>query len=84
MENFSAVLIPAVLTVFLVRLLALPLKLSWKLLTHSACGLVCLWLLNAVSPFTGIQLPVNAVTVLIAGTLGVPGMAVMAILQKMP
>lgn len=84
MENIAALLIPAVLGILLVRLMALPLRFAAKLMLHSGCGLLCLGLLNSVSGFTGIYFPVNAVTVLIAGFLGLPGMALMALLEICP
>mgnify|MGYP003528280365 CR=1 FL=1 len=75
METFVTLLIPALLAVILVRLLLLPV-----IAIHSACGFLCLWLLNTVSFCTGISFPMNAVTVLIAGFLGLPGMGLMAVL----
>lgn len=84
METFVTLLIPALLGILLVRMLFLPIRLSAKLALHSACGLLCLGLLNSVSGFTGIFFPVNAVTAAIAGFLGLPGMALMALVQIMP
>lgn len=84
METFVILLIPALLALVLVRLLFLPMKLAVKLLLHSAAGLLCLGLLNSVSGFTGIFFPVSAVTVLIAGFLGLPGMALMALVSVLP
>lgn len=84
MENILALLIPALLAVLLIRLLVLPMKLAAKLLLHSAAGLLCLGLLNSVSGFTGIFFPINAVTVLISGFLGLPGIALMTLLEVLP
>ena len=84
METFVTLLIPALLAVILVRMLFFPMQLTLKLLLHSAAGLLCLGLLNSVSGFTGFYFPINAVTVLIAGFLGLPGMALMALLQILP
>ena len=81
MENFVTLLIPALLAVFLVRMLLMPLRMVFKLLLHSGCGFACLWLLNTVSGFTGVYLPVNAATVLIAGFLGLPGIGLLALLE---
>lgn len=80
METFVTLLIPAVLAIVLIRLLLMPLKLGFKIAIHCACGFVCLWLLNSVSGFTGIFFPINAVTVLVSGVLGLPGIAVLAVL----
>ena len=80
METFVTLLTPAILAIVLIRLLLMPLKLGFKIALHCACGFVCLWLLNSVSGFTGIYFPINAVTVLVSGVLGLPGIAVLAIL----
>lgn len=80
METFVTLLIPAVLAIVLIRLLLMPLKLGFKIAIHCACGFVCLWLLNSVSGFTGIFFPINAVTVLVSGALGLPGIAILAVL----
>ena len=80
MENFVTLLIPAFLGVLLVRALLMPIGLMFKIGIHSACGFACLWLLNTVSVFTGIAFPINAVTVLTAGFLGLPGIGLMAVL----
>ncbi len=80
MEEIVVLLIPAMLAVIAVRLMLLPIRFLFKLGIHSGCGFVCLWLLNTISSFTGILLPINAVTVLTAGFLGLPGIGVMALL----
>lgn len=83
MENLVVILIIALFTVAIVRLMLLPMKLTFKLGLHSGAGLICLWLLNSISPFTGIFFPVNAVTVLVSGFLGLPGIGLMALLSLM-
>ena len=81
MENFVTLLIPVLLGIALLRMLLLPLKLIFKLALHSGSGFLCLWLLNTVSGFTGVYLPVNAITVAIAGFLGIPGIGLIALLE---
>lgn len=80
METFVTLLIPVILAIVLIRLLLMPLKLGFKIAIHCACGFVCLWLLNSVAGFTGIFFPINAVTVLVSGVLGLPGIAILAVL----
>ena len=80
MERFVTLLIPALVAVILIRLLLLPLALAFKIGIHSGCGFLCLWLLNTIAPFTGIAFPINAVTVLAAGFLGLPGIGLLAVL----
>lgn len=81
MEKIVTLLIPALFAVLLVRLLLIPMKVLFRIGIHSGCGFLCLWLLNSISPFTGILFPINAVTVLVAGFLGVPGIGLMALLE---
>lgn len=81
METFVTLLIPALLAILLIRMLLMPMKWIIKLALHSGCGFLCLWLLNTVSGFTGVYLPVNAVTVLVSGFLGLPGIALIALLE---
>lgn len=81
MENIAMLLIPIALIALLLRLIALPVRWGWKILINSGCGFVCLWLLNAVSGFTGVWFPINAVTAATAGFLGLPGIALLAAVQ---
>lgn len=83
MENFVTLLIPALLTFLLVRCLLYPMGWIWKAAIHCLCGFVCLWLLNTVSGFTGLYLPVNGVTVWVAGIFGVPGITLIALLTML-
>ena len=81
MEEIIPLLIPALLAVFLVRAMLLPLRFGLKLAVYSGCGFLCLWLLNTGSSVSGMYLPVNSATVLIAGFLGLPGIGVIALLE---
>ena len=81
MEKFATLLIPALLIFTLLRIIALPIRWFWKLSINSACGFLCLWLLNSVTAFTGIYFPINWVTVIIAGFLGLPGIGALALVQ---
>lgn len=81
MEKFATLLIPALALCALIRLMMLPIRWFWKLFLNSACGFLCLWLLNSIAGFTGLYFPVNTVTVLIAGFLGLPGIGVLALVQ---
>ena len=83
MENITALLVPLVLLGILIRIMSLPIKLGWKILTNSLGGFVCLWLLNAIAGFTGVTFPINAVTALIAGFLGIPGIILLAVVQML-
>ena len=81
MENFVTLLVPLFLLLILIRVMLLPIRLIWKILINSACGFLCLWLLNWISGFTGVYFPVNFVTAVIAGFLGLPGIGLLALIQ---
>ena len=81
MESFVSLILPIFLLVLLIRLMTMPIRLGWKILINSGGGFVCLWLLNAISGFTGIRFPINAVTAATAGFLGIPGIVALALLQ---
>ena len=83
MANFASLFLPLLLLCILLRLMLAPIHWLWKIFLNSGCGFLCLWLLNTVSPFTGIAFPMNAATVLTAGTLGLPGIGLMAVLAVM-
>ena len=81
MENILSLIAPVLLVFLLLRSIAMPVRLTIKLLLNSACGFLCLWLLNWISGFTGIFFPINPVTAAIAGFLGLPGIGVLAVVQ---
>jgi len=58
-----------------------PVKLLWKLAINSAVGLVLLLLVNYLGAFLDFSLPVNIISVLIAGFLGIPGVLLLICLQ---
>lgn len=81
MEIFVTILIPVVLCFWLLRLCATPVRWFWRIGLNSLCGFLCLWLLNLISGFTGIFLPINLVTAAIAGFLGLPGIMFLVFAQ---
>ena len=81
MENLLVILILALSSLFVLRFLLLPVRLAVKIAVHSGCGFLCLWLLNTAAGLTGVYLPINAVTVLLSGFLGIPGIALVALLE---
>ena len=81
MEQLLSALVPVLLIFILLRIIAAPVRLAVKVLLNSACGFACLWLLNWISGFTGIFFPINPITALIAGFLGLPGIGLLAAAQ---
>ena len=81
MEKFATLVIPVILLLVVLRIIALPIRWFWKLSINSACGFLCLRLLNSLAAFTGLYFPINAVTVIVAGFLGLPGIGALALVQ---
>ncbi len=81
MENPASFILAALLTLLTVRLLFIPAKWAVKTCIRGVSGFACLWLVNSAALFTGLYLPINAVTVLLTGTLGIPGIALVTLLE---
>ena len=64
---------------FLLRLPRLPMRIGWKLLCGSLCGLGCLLVLNLLSPLTGMIFELNILTASAAGFLGLPGVGLLIV-----
>jgi len=58
-----------------------PVKLLWKLLLNSAVGLILLLIVNYLASYFDFSLPINIISVLIAGFLGIPGVILLICLQ---
>ncbi|MBU3102087.1 MULTISPECIES: pro-sigmaK processing inhibitor BofA family protein [Clostridium] len=62
-----------------VKLFSWPLKILVKLILNCVFGVLLLLLAN----FVGLTIPINAVTAIISGFLGVPGVIFIIIFQKL-
>jgi inhibitor of the pro-sigma K processing machinery len=58
-----------------------PVKLLWKVIINSIIGLVLLLLVNYGAARFGFVLPVNIITILVAGFLGIPGILLLICFQ---
>lgn len=54
-------------------LLLVPMRFVWRLMAGGVLGGLALWLINQFSGLIGFSVPVNPITALIAGFLGLPG-----------
>lgn len=76
-------LTPLLLLPVLLKLMLAPIKWFWKLFLNTLCGFLCLWLVNTAAPVTGLVIPINLVTVTVTGVLGLPGICVLALAQRL-
>lgn len=63
------------------KVLLKPFKLIFKLLYNSIAGLLALWFINLLGAYLGFHLPVNWLTVLLVGFLGIPGLLLVIVLK---
>ncbi|MGE5589639.1 MAG: pro-sigmaK processing inhibitor BofA family protein [Bacillota bacterium] len=65
----------------LARLLYTPLRWALTLVMNGLVGGVALWVLNWVGALVHLTLPLNPLTALAVGVLGVPGLILVALLK---
>ena len=63
--------------VLLLKIIAAPIRLGYKLLINLACGYALLFLFNLLSSLTGFVLDLNLVTAAVVGLFGLPGLALL-------
>lgn len=72
----------AVLAIFVVgKILAWPFKVLINLIFNGILGGILLFLINLVGSTFGLVIPINAITALIAGFLGIPGVLFLVIVN---
>ena len=72
-----AALVGLALLFLIIKLLKWPLKI----LINGILGIILLYIANIVGSYIGFVLPVNAISALIAGFLGIPGIIFLVLFQ---
>jgi len=67
--------------ILVLALLRRPLKAVGRLALRSGVGMVFLWLFQGVGGLIGVQLGVNLLNGVVLGLLGVPGLALLMLVQ---
>ncbi|NPV54213.1 MAG: pro-sigmaK processing inhibitor BofA [Firmicutes bacterium] len=62
-------------------ILVVPLRFILKLIYNGIIGGILLWIINIVGRHFNIMIPVNPVTALVAGFLGIPGVVLLIALR---
>ena len=63
------------------KILSAKLKIVFKLLANAIIGAIALLIINYIGSFFSFHIDLNFITALIAGALGVPGIAILFILE---
>jgi len=77
----AAYAVGIVLLFFLIRIFYAPLKIAVKLMGNALAGGLFLLFVNLVGGVVNVRIGINIFTTLVVGILGIPGAALMLILQ---
>ena len=67
---------------FLFRLMTAPIRWIWKLAINCICGFLVLVLCNLIGAGLGIRIGLNVLSVTLTGILGLPGIGLLLIINK--
>lgn len=84
--NFSIILayaIGLILLYLIGMLLVIPIKIILKLIINGVLGGVLLFIVNLLGTFLGFSIVINPLTALIAGFLGIPGVILLFLIEKL-
>jgi len=81
MEYAIYFLVAVIAILIVVKLLAWPLKILIRLLMNAVLGVILLLLVNYFGAYFNISIGINAVTALVAGFFGVPGVIFLIIFK---
>ncbi|CAB1262806.1 pro-sigmaK processing inhibitor BofA family protein [Clostridium sp. MT-14] len=65
----------------LVKVFSWPLKILFKLIANAVLGVILLIIVNLIGKYFGFSIGINAVTSLIAGFFGIPGVIFLIIFK---
>lgn len=71
----------AIIVMLVMKIISLPVKLVFKLLINTGCGLAILFVIDVLSIYTGIWIEPTIPAAAIAGILGLPGVGLLLIVQ---
>jgi len=77
MEIIAAFAVGLIALRLIGKIIALPMKMLWKMVTNSIVGAVLLWVVNLFG--AGVQ--ITFLKALIAGVLGVPGVIIVLLMN---
>lgn len=63
------------------RMFLMPLKLVFRLIYNGIVGGIMLWIVNLIGGYIDFTIGINAVTALIAGFLGIPGVILLILFK---
>ena len=80
--NYLTMIITAIVVLLIAKfLLHVNVRRLIELIINIILGIVILWLLNKFGGSLGISIPINIITALVVGILGVPGVIILLLLN---
>lgn len=79
MDIIAGIAIGIIIFAILGKLIALPFRILWKLITNSIVGAIILWSINLF----GVGIEITFLKALIVGVLGIPGVILVLIAHVM-
>ncbi|MCI1945917.1 pro-sigmaK processing inhibitor BofA family protein [Clostridium luticellarii] len=80
-EYIGYFLIAIVGLYILVKVFSWPLKILFKLIVNAVLGVILLIIVNFIGRYFGFNIGINAITALIAGFFGIPGVIFLIIFK---
>lgn len=81
MNYFTMILIAVIVLLVAKFILNLNLRRIIELAINIVLGILILWLLNKFGGSLGISIPINIITALVVGILGIPGVIILVLLN---
>ena len=79
MDIIAGIAVGIVVFAILGKLIALPFRILWKLITNSIVGAIILWVINLF----GVGIEITFFKALIVGILGIPGVILVLLAHMM-
>ena len=79
MDIIAGIAVGIVVFAILGKLIALPFRILWKLITNSIVGAIILWVINLF----GVGIKITFLKALIVGILGIPGVILVLLAHMM-
>ena len=80
-QKIIAAILAGFFIIALLRVFSAPLRVALRLLANTLLGFLALWVVQLTSGLTGIALGMNLWNALVVGILGVPGFALLLLIQ---
>ena len=81
LRDFLWLILLAAAVIGLIKVFTMPIRLILRLLWNGIIGLVLLLLFNAAGSLIGVTVGINAVSCLVTGILGIPGLLLLLLLK---